>query len=52
MVNLLLSPLAMKFDDLDSRMRIYETSHDLSVMPGIYIVVRTMVRTGLGGSFA
>ena len=30
----------MKFDDLDARMRIYETAHDHCVLPGIYIVVR------------
>tara|TARA_R110002096_G_scaffold173781_2_gene348219 strand:- start:410311 stop:411078 length:768 start_codon:yes stop_codon:yes gene_type:complete len=30
----------MRFDDFDSVMRVYETSHDLCVMPGLYIVVR------------
>ena len=30
----------MKFDDLDARMRIFETGHDLCVLPGIYIVAR------------
>ena len=30
----------MKFDDLDARMRIFETAHDHCVLPGIYIVVR------------
>lgn len=30
----------MKFDDLDNRMRVYETSHDHCVLPGIYIVAR------------
>lgn len=30
----------MKFDELDGRMRIFETAHDHCVLPGIYIVVR------------
>ena len=30
----------MKFDDLDSRMRVFETAHDQCVLPGIHIVVR------------
>lgn len=30
----------MKFDDLDVKMRVYETSHDRCVLPGIYIVAR------------
>ncbi len=30
----------MKFDDLDSKMRIFETGHDHCVLPGIYIVAR------------
>ncbi len=30
----------MRFDDLDGRMRIYETAHDNCVLPGIHIVVR------------
>ena len=30
----------MKFDDLDARMRVFETAHDQSVLPGLYIVVR------------
>lgn len=30
----------MKFDDLDKKMRIYETAHDHKVLPGIYIVLR------------
>jgi len=30
----------MKFDDLDSRLRIYETTHDQWVLPGIYMVAR------------
>jgi tRNA(His) 5'-end guanylyltransferase len=30
----------MKFDDLDRQMRVYETSHDFCVLPGLYIVAR------------
>ena len=30
----------MKFDDLDKKMRVYETAHDLCVLPHIYLVVR------------
>lgn len=30
----------MKFDDLDKKMRIYETAHDYCVLPGIHIVTR------------
>ncbi len=30
----------MKFDDLDARMRVFETAHDHCVLPGIYIVMR------------
>ena len=30
----------MKFDDLDKRMRVYEESSDVSVVPGLFIVVR------------
>lgn len=30
----------MKFDELDERMRIFETAHDHCVMPGIYMVAR------------
>lgn len=30
----------MKFDDLDKRMRVYETSADLCVLPNLYIVAR------------
>ncbi|MCB1050160.1 MAG: guanylyltransferase [Acidobacteria bacterium] len=30
----------MKFDDLDKKMRIYETAHDHCVLPGMYIVAR------------
>ena len=30
----------MKFDELDSKLRIFETAYDLSVMPGIFMVAR------------
>jgi len=30
----------MKFDELDQRMRVYETAHDLCVLPGLWIVAR------------
>ena len=30
----------MKFDELDKKMRIYETSNDFCVLPGIYMVAR------------
>ena len=30
----------MKFTDLDTRMRVFETAHDHCVMPDVYIVVR------------
>src|SRR3954453_20754489 len=30
----------MKFDDLDDRMRVFETAHDLCVLPGMYMVAR------------
>lgn len=30
----------MKFDDLDSKMRVFETAADLCVLPGIYMVAR------------
>ena len=30
----------MKFDDLDKRLRVYETSHDFCVPPNIYMVAR------------
>ncbi|RFS26991.1 guanylyltransferase [Chitinophaga silvatica] len=30
----------MKFDDLDSKMRIYETQNDISVLPGMYLIAR------------
>lgn len=30
----------MKFDDLDKRMRVYESTHDLSVLPGLFMVAR------------
>ncbi len=30
----------MKFDEIDTRMRVFETAHDHCVLPGIYIVAR------------
>ncbi len=30
----------MKFDDLDTKMRVFETAHDHCVLPGIYMVAR------------
>ncbi|RCJ21981.1 guanylyltransferase [Nostoc minutum NIES-26] len=30
----------MKFDELDSKMRVFETAHDHCVLPGLYIVAR------------
>lgn len=30
----------MKFDDLDQKMRVYETAHDLCVLPGLWMVAR------------
>lgn len=30
----------MRFDDLDNRMRIYETAHDLCVLPNMFMVAR------------
>lgn len=30
----------MKFDDLDSKMRVFETAHDYCVLPGIFMVAR------------
>jgi tRNA(His) guanylyltransferase len=30
----------MKFDELDEKMRVFETAHDHRVMPGIYMVAR------------
>ncbi len=30
----------MKFDELDSQMRVFETAHDHCVLPGIYVVAR------------
>src|SRR5204863_8816176 len=30
----------MKFDELDTKMRVFETAHDLCVLPGIYMVAR------------
>jgi tRNA(His) guanylyltransferase len=30
----------VKFDELDSRMRVFETAHDHCVLPGLYIIAR------------
>jgi tRNA(His) 5'-end guanylyltransferase len=30
----------MKFDELDQKMRVFETAHDLCVLPGLYMVAR------------
>ena len=30
----------MKFDELDDKMRVFETGHDLCVLPGLYMVAR------------
>lgn len=30
----------MKFDELDKRMRVYETAHDHCILPGLYMVAR------------
>ncbi|WP_324679344.1 tRNA(His) guanylyltransferase Thg1 family protein [Hymenobacter sp. GOD-10R] len=30
----------MKFDELDTRMRVFETAHDHCVLPGLYLVAR------------
>lgn len=30
----------MKFDELDGRMRVFETTHDLQVLPGLFMVAR------------
>lgn len=30
----------MKFDELDQRMRVFETAHDLCVLPGIWMIAR------------
>lgn len=35
----------MSFSELDNKMRIYEKSHDVIIMPGIYIVARIDGRT-------
>jgi tRNA(His) 5'-end guanylyltransferase len=35
----------MRFDDLDRRLRVYETAHDHCVLPGLYIVARLDGRT-------
>ncbi len=30
----------MRFDDLDAKMRVFETAHDLCVLPGLFMVAR------------
>ena len=30
----------MKFDDLDAKMRVFETAHDYCVLPSIHMVAR------------
>jgi tRNA(His) guanylyltransferase len=35
----------MKFDDLDQKMRVFETAHDLCVLPGLHMVARVDGRT-------
>jgi tRNA(His) guanylyltransferase len=35
----------MKFDDLDAKMRVFETAHDYCVLPGLYMVARLDGRT-------
>jgi tRNA(His) 5'-end guanylyltransferase len=30
----------MRFDDLDQKMRVFETAHDLCVLPDLYMVAR------------
>lgn len=30
----------MKFNELDTKMRVYETSHDYNVLPGMYMIAR------------
>ena len=30
----------MRFEELDTRLRIYETAHDLCVLPEMFIAVR------------
>ena len=41
----------MKFDDLDIKMRVYETSVDYCVLPGVYIesVYKVTAWSGRGG---
>jgi len=29
----------MKFDELDAKMRVYETAHDHCVLPGLYRII-------------
>ena len=38
----------MKFSELDSKMRVYETAHDYCVLPGIWIVARLDGRSFTG----
>jgi len=40
MTNLLSKNGIVKFSELDDYMRVYETAHDLCVLPGIYMVAR------------
>jgi tRNA(His) guanylyltransferase len=40
LILLLLRNVAMKFDELDARMRVFETACDYCVLPGIYMVAR------------
>ena len=35
----------MKFDELDTKMRVFETAHDLCVLPGLFMVARLDGRT-------
>ena len=35
----------MKFDELDAKMRVFETAHDLCVLPGLFMVARLDGRT-------
>ena len=30
----------MKFDELDAKMRVFETAHDFCVLPGMHMVAR------------
>lgn len=35
----------MKFDELDAKLRVFETAHDLCVLPGLFMVARLDGRT-------